>query len=247
MARPRLYGELADWFHLVTEPTHYEEEARIFAETFDAQTRRPITTMLELGSGGGNNASHLKQRYRMTLTDLSPEMLEVSKRINPECEHIPGDMRTVRLGRTFDAVFVHDAVAYLTTEDDLSACMSTAYEHLEAGGVALFVPDETTESLDRRASCGGNDAGDRRLRYLEWPGDLRGNAIDITFVLVMREGEAERVEVDHHTVGVFPRATWLSLLDATGFEPLALPYRHSDFGPASRYELFCGIRATSRA
>ncbi|MGH7858713.1 MAG: class I SAM-dependent methyltransferase, partial [Candidatus Binatia bacterium] len=69
MSPPRLYGELADWFHLVTEPTHYDEEARIFTEAFEAHSRRPITTMLELGSGGGNNASHLKKRYRMTLTD----------------------------------------------------------------------------------------------------------------------------------------------------------------------------------
>ena len=75
--------------------------------------------MLELGSGGGNNASHLKRRFQLTLVDRSPEMLAVSRRLNPECEHVEGDMRTVRLGRTFDAVFVHDAIAYITTEDDL--------------------------------------------------------------------------------------------------------------------------------
>lgn len=242
MAPPRLYAELADWFHLVTEPTHYDEEARIFAEAFEAHSRRPITTMLELGSGGGNNASHLKNRYRITLTDLSTEMLQLSERINPECEHIAGDMRTLRLGRTFDAVFVHDAIAYLTTEADLAAAMRTAWDHLAPGGVALFVPDDTIESVDRRASCGGNDAGDRQLRYLEWPGPLRGNTIDITFVFVMRQGGTERVEVDHHTVGVFPRQAWIDLLERTGFEALMLPFRHSSFGPGSRRELFCGIR-----
>ena len=30
-----------------------------------------------------------------------------------------GDMRTLRLERTFDVVFIHDAISYLTTEDDL--------------------------------------------------------------------------------------------------------------------------------
>ena len=73
------------------------------------------TTLLELGSGGGNNASHLKHRFECTLTDLSPEMLALSRTLNPECEHIEGDMRTLRLERTFDAVFVHDAIAYITT------------------------------------------------------------------------------------------------------------------------------------
>jgi hypothetical protein len=55
---------------------------------------------------------HLKARFAMTLVDLSGEMLAVSRRFNPECEHLQGDMRTVRLGRAFDAVFVHDAVDY---------------------------------------------------------------------------------------------------------------------------------------
>jgi trans-aconitate methyltransferase len=55
----------------------------------------------------------------MTLVDLSEEMLVVSRRLNPECEHLLGDMRTLRLGRSFDAVFVHDAIDYMTTEADL--------------------------------------------------------------------------------------------------------------------------------
>jgi len=35
-------------------------------------------------------------------------MLELSRTINPELEHLVGDMRTIRLGRTFDAVLIHD-------------------------------------------------------------------------------------------------------------------------------------------
>ena len=40
-------------------------------------------TLLELGSGGGNNASFLKMRFDMTLVDLSPGMLEVSRAALP--------------------------------------------------------------------------------------------------------------------------------------------------------------------
>ena len=80
--------------------------------------------VLELGSGGGNNAVHLKAGFDLTLVDLSAEMVAVSQPLNPECDHVVGDMRTVRLGRTFDAVFVHDAVAYMLTEDDLRAAMT---------------------------------------------------------------------------------------------------------------------------
>ena len=77
--------------------------------------------MLELGSGGGNNASHLKAHFQLTLVDLSPAMLAVSRALNPECEHLQGDMRTVRLGRRFDAptdhiAFTAELEAYFRSE-----------------------------------------------------------------------------------------------------------------------------------
>src|SRR5262245_29905572 len=116
---PKLYRELASWFHLLSSPPDYAEEAdfarKLLVETA-AETPR---TVLELGSGGGNNASHLKVQFSMTLVDLSPGMLELSRELNPECEHLTGDMKSVRLGRVFDAVFVHDAIMYMTTENDL--------------------------------------------------------------------------------------------------------------------------------
>ncbi len=111
----------------------------------EATVEGEARTLLELGSGGGNNASHLKRRFTCTLTDISPEMLALSRTLNPECEHIEGDMRTLRLDRTFDAVLVHDAIAYITTEDDLRATLETVAVHLRRGGAALLVPDTTRE------------------------------------------------------------------------------------------------------
>src|SRR5215212_11917862 len=135
---PRLYTELAPWFHLLTAPSEYDEEAEFFRQAFLEAAAVPLRTLLELGSGGGNIASYYKRHFQATLVDLSPQMLALSQRLNPECEHLQGDMRTVRLGRVFDAVFVHDAVAYLTTEDDLRLAVGTAFAHCRPGGAALF-------------------------------------------------------------------------------------------------------------
>jgi len=161
----RIYSDLAPWFHLLTHPSDYEEEADFIERVVDAVADGPASTLLELG----NNASHLKGRFTCTLTDLSPAMLELSRSINPQCEHVQGDMRTLRLGRTFDAVLVHDAVMYLTTEDDLRAAIVTAAMHLRPGGVAVFLPDATLESYAPGTDHGGHDGEDgRSLRYLEW-------------------------------------------------------------------------------
>src|SRR3954469_10230569 len=98
---PKLYEELADWWPLMSAPADYEEEAAFFADALARACARPPRSVLELGSGGGNNASHLKRRFDLALVEPSAGMLAVSRALNPECEHVQGDMRTVRLGRLF--------------------------------------------------------------------------------------------------------------------------------------------------
>jgi SAM-dependent methyltransferase len=217
-----IYRELAPWFHLLTHPSDYVEEADFAARVIDATVVGEARTLLELGSGGGNNASHLKHRFECTLTDLSPEMLELSRTLNPECEHIQGDMRTLRLERTFDAVFVHDAVAYITTEDDLRATLDTVAVHLRSGGAALIVPDTTRELFAPGTRHGGHDGDDgRSLRYLEWTydPDPDDTTYVVDFVLLLREaGKDIRVEHDRHTCGVFPDALWRGVIADAGLE-----------------------------
>ena len=96
--RHRFYGDLARWWPLISPPEDYEEEATFAARVLGSASI-PVREVLELGSGGGHNAVHLKSSFEMTLVDLSNEMLEMSRQLNPECEHQQGDMRTVRLGR----------------------------------------------------------------------------------------------------------------------------------------------------
>jgi trans-aconitate methyltransferase len=222
---PLLYGELASWFHVLTPPEDYAAEAAIYLAALRSATR-PCETLLELGSGGGNNAVHLKAHLRLTLTDLSPAMLAESRRLNPECEHVEGDMRTLRLGRTFDAVLLHDAVMYLTTEDDLRRALVTAREHLRPGGAALLAPDHVRETFAPATEHGGSDRGGRALRYLEWvwdpdPGDTEYVA---DYVYALREADGEvRVVHDRHVEGVFPRDTWRRLLREVGLEERTPP------------------------
>lgn len=221
LPRVRLYGDLAPWFHLLTAPEDYAVEAARYRRLI-LEACADARTLLELGSGGGNNASHLKESFTCTLSDVSPQMLALSRALNPECEHVLGDMRTLRLGRTFDAVFVHDAVVYMTTEEMLGDCMSTAYAHTRPGGVAVFVPDYTREIFGTRTSHGGHDGEDgRALRYLEWvtDPDSTDTTYEVDFAVVVREpGQEPRVVHDHHVEGLFPEHTWLHLLDHAGFE-----------------------------
>jgi len=227
MTIPLIYDELAPWFHLLTPPEHYVDDAAQVLELIRANVTGPPETLLELGSGGGNTASHLRRDLRVTLTDLSLPMLEISRTINPDTEHIAGDMRTLRLGRQFDAVLIHDAICYMTTVADLRAAMTTAFEHLRPGGVAILVPDHVAETFRPATDHGGVDAPPgpdgrpgRALRYLEWTTDP--DPVDTTYqvdyALLIRDTDGSvQVRHDRHVEGLFAHQAWLDLLGSVGF------------------------------
>ena len=244
LSSPRLYSDLASWFHLLTAPEDYAEEAEFYRQALIAACLRPPQTLLELGSGGGNNASHLKAHFTLTLVDLSPGMLATSRSLNPECEHLPGDMRTVRLGRLFDAVFIHDAIMYLTSEADLRAAFETAFVHCRPGGAALFAPDHVRETFQPATDHGGHDGERRGMRYLEWTRDPDPDdttyLVDFAYLLKDENGTLH-CEYDRHILGLFPRQTWLRLLAETGFQPRSIPFEHSQSEPGS-CEIFLGIK-----
>ena len=157
----------------------------------------------------------------MTLVDLSEEMLAVSRELNPECEHLQGDMRTVRLGRTFDAVFVHDAIEYMTTEADLRQAIATAYVHCRPGGVAVLVPDDIAENFEPATDHGGQRRRRRPRRPLSVLVDRsrpdRHHDPDRVRVPASSADGTVQVAHDTHVLGLFPRELWLRVLTDAGF------------------------------
>lgn len=214
----KLYDELACFWDLVSPPGDYADEARLYERLLRDGRDDARLWALELGSGGGHCAVHMTS-FAWTLSDLSPAMVELARARCPAAAHVAGDMRTLRLGRTFDAVFVHDAVMYLTTLVDLAAACRTAFEHCRSGGVALFAPDWTAETFAPGADHGGSDADGRGVRFLEWvhapaPG---ATAVDVDFVFALRQGDTTRVVHDRHRQGVFGSDVWIDTLQGVGF------------------------------
>jgi hypothetical protein len=239
---PLMYAEIASWWPLLSAPEDYAEEAAFYEKALVEACEEPPHTLLEIGSGGGNNASWLKRRFAMVLVELAPGMLAVSQRLNPECEHVQGDMRTVRLGRQFDCVFIHDAIVYMTTEADLRSAIETAFVHCKPGGAALFAPDHVRENFRPSTDCGGHDGEGEGLRYLEWTWDPDPTdttyLVDYAYLLREKDGSV-RVVHDRHTEGLFSRGDWLRLLSEAGFQPSVVPFNHSELEPGT-YEVFVG-------
>jgi SAM-dependent methyltransferase len=240
---PRLYDDLASWWPLLSAPEDYVEEAAIYRDVIISSSSISPKTLLELGSGGGNNASHLKAHFTMTLVDISKGMLEVSRSLNPECEHIQGDMRTIRLNRIFDVVFIHDAIGYMTTERDLKGAIETAVVHCKPGGICLFCPDHVRETFHSSTNHGGHDSPDRSLRYLEWTWDP--NPVDTTYIIdfayLLRDENGIRCEHDRHLGGLFRRKVWFRLITEAGLQAQSIPFDHSTLEPGTA-EIFIGAK-----
>ncbi len=240
----RLYRDLADWYPLLTPVGDYAEQAAFYRRLFETHCKTPPRTLLDLGSGGGHNAAHLKATLACTLVDVASDMLALSRRLNPECEHVQGDMRSVRLDRVFDCVLIHDAIGYMASREDLAKAIATAFAHTAPGGVAMFQPDFVSETFQPGNETGGSDGGGRGLRYLEWRWIPDSSAdvyvTDMAYLLRDEDG-AVTVAHDRHIMGLFPRAAWLERIAEAGFEPLAVPFEHSSYSNTG-HEVFLGLR-----
>ena len=243
--KEQLYYEIAHWWPIISPPSEYAEEADLYVQLIHASARREVREVLELGGGGGNNASHMKHSFAMTLVEPADGMREISQALNPECSHLQGDMRSVRLGRTFDAVFVHDAVMYMTTEVDLRAALQTVASHLAPGGVALVAPDATTETFaESTEHGGGDDEGGRQARYLEWtlPPEPGETTYTVHYAFLLREPDGRvRIAHDVHLEGLFSRATWLRLFDEVGLVAWLVPRTIE----GEEYDSFVAVRTAT--
>ncbi len=218
----RLYRDLSKWWLLMSPPSEYVEEADDLLPMLRAAPDAPPATLLELGCGGGSVAYHLKGEMQCTLSDLFPGMLEICRQVNPECETIEGDMRTLRLDRAFDVVLIHDAICYMLTEADLRATFATVAHHCRQGGGVVLLPDYVRESFVPGTDCDGEDSADGRgLRYLEWrrDDDPTDNLYEVDYAFMLREPDGSMsVELDRQTEGLFSRDEWLAWLTDAGFD-----------------------------
>ena len=238
-----LYNELAYLWPAISPPEDYAVEAEDWRRALRRYLGEGRHCILELGVGGGHNLCHLTAEFDATAVDISPGMLALSRQLNPTVEHHLGDMRAFRLpGHTFDAVLVHDAIAYMLTEDDLRATFATARAHLRPGGVLIVGPDLVSDTfrpgmklswLTRR---GNVEVFTEETVHDPDPTDT---TVESHFTYTINENGERRVERDIHVTGLFPIATWMALLEEAGFDVERIPLPGD--GDGCGEHLFCGV------
>lgn len=226
---------------MLAPPDSYAEEAGFLLDLLTHPLGRKPRSLLELGSGVGGHATHWDLET-VVLLDSSQAMLDVSRGLNPAREHICADLRHARLDRQFEAVLLHDAVMYLTSEADLLAAVHTLAAHLAPGGVALIVPDLVAETFAEGHTAGGGALPDgRAARMLEWrwdPDSADGTfQTEMSFLLRDAEGRVEALH-ETHTMGLFPRRAFVRAFRSAGLDPVPMPMIEGD----EPFECFMAVK-----
>lgn len=243
---PRLYSDLAWLWPLWGDPAgEYAAFSHAVVRWLEQHARRPLETLLDIACGGGKNLFTLKTRFRCTGLDLSPAMLELARRLNPECEFIQADMRTFRLDRRFDAILLDDGVSHLTTRADLAAAFQTAFRHLAPGGVLAVAADATTETFrqnrtEATPAFPGACLPDLDVTFIQnqYDPDPADESYEAALIYLIRERGRLRIETDRFPLGLFPHAAWQQALAAAGFTVHETTYRQED----AEYPVFVGVR-----
>jgi SAM-dependent methyltransferase len=217
----RLYGDLAWTWPIISPPEDYVSESEYFAGVIRDHASISTRSLLHLGCGGGHNDYTLKLHFDVTGVDISPEMLGLARRLNPGVTYHEGDMRSVRLERSFDAVAILDSVNYMLTEDDLRAAFETAHVHLRPGGVLLTYVEQTRQSFrQNRTTSYSRTKGDVEITFIEnyYDRDPADTTYESILVYLIRERGDLRIETDRHLAGIFPLNLWYENLRMAGFE-----------------------------
>ncbi len=217
-----LYTDLAwlwpMWGDAATEYARYGQHV---TGLIRRHAKRPATTLLDIGCGGGKNVLNLKREFDVTGLDLSPVMLAQAKDLNPDCTFLQGDMRTFKLGRTFDALLMDDAISHMNRRADFVAAFRTAYAHLNPGGVLVATPDVTTETFQQnKTSLTSATRDGLDVVFVEnvYDPDPADEQYETTILYLIRDQGRLRIETDHWTLGIFSLDTWKHVLHETGFE-----------------------------
>ncbi len=247
MTTPRLYDDLAYLWPILSPPDHYTAESSVLRGLIEKHfegSHDQRRSVLELGAGGGHTLVHLIDAYDCTAVDLSEPMLENCRELVPQAETLVGDMRTVRLDRKFDAVFIHDAIDYMVSEAEVRQALETAAAHLEPGGLCVIAPTYTRETfIDGEVADDGTTTDSQELTYFTYVHDP--DPMDDTFEMILlyliRDMNTRAVELveDRHTCGLFSNDQWLAWIEDAGFDA-----RHDagDAGADEPWTLFVGVK-----
>jgi len=212
------YEKLAWVDTILGNPRDVSDEAALYCSTIRKHSKTAPRTLLHLGCGAGFHDHAFKKHFQVTGVDISRGMLKIARKLNPKIDYRRGDMRTVRLGKQFDAVIIPESIGYMTTLSDLRKAIRTARLHLKPTGVLLVVGHVQEEFRENNFAYSGSK-GNCHVTVFENNHilDSSKSCYEATIVYLIRRNGRLTIHSDRHRIGLFKATAWNSLLKSEGF------------------------------
>ena len=235
----------------------YEKSARIYdllyvgagikdyaAETVELhdliQRENPkARSLLDVACGTGAHLAELRRWYTVEGVDQSPSMLAVARSRLPGVPFHVADMRTLELGRSFDAVLcLFSSIGYVTEPAEMRSTIGRLAAHVAPGGVLIL---------------------DGWVRPDEWRDDFRGEpdiahddeVMVVRLAFTRRNASITELDMHHlvrtkagiehfsesHRLALTPTADYVSAVESAGLAARVIP----DYMPSR--DRVIGIRA----
>lgn len=232
----RLYNDLAWLWPLWGSVEEYKEESETAVDLIKRHAQIEVNTLLDITCGGGKNLFHFKKHFDAYGLDISKAMLENAKRLNPECNFYLADMRYFDLKRQFDAIYMNDGIAYITSAEDLLRTFQGAFEHLHPGGVMICYAEFCKEDLvQNKTESTVSKTDNMEVTFIEnnYDPDPADDTFEAMMIYLIRENGKLRIEHDFHVCGTFTVDVWRDLLRKAGFRVTEYPKGANTFDSPS--------------
>ena len=226
----------------------YEKSARIYdllyvgtgikdyqAET--AELRRIIDasspgakTLLDVACGTGAHLAELRGWFEVEGADLSPAMLAVARRRLPGIPLHQADMRTLDLGRSFDAVIcLFSSIGYITDPLEMRAAVARLAAHVAPKGVLILDgwvrPDAWHEGSRPEPDIAQDDETlVVRLAFTR----REGNVTNLDMHHLVQTAGGIDYFVENHRLALTPTEDYVSAVEGAGLAARVIP----DYMPA---------------
>jgi SAM-dependent methyltransferase len=227
-----LYGKVAKIYDLLYTGTGIKDyPAESEAIHVIVQEASPgARTLLDVACGTGAHLEILRRWYEVEGIDLSPEMLEVARaRLRDVPLHV-ADMRTLDLGRTFDAVTcLFSAIGYVTDPAEMRSTIQRLANHVAPGGVLIVDGWVRPEDWGDTYRGGPDVASDEETMVVRLSFSRRNGSItEMDLHHLVRDAGGIDHFVEQHRLALVPTADYVAAFEAAGLKARVVP----DFMPS---------------
>jgi SAM-dependent methyltransferase len=212
------WTKLARYYDKIHQRRNYEKDVDFLEKIFRKHGLK-VRDILDVACGTGAHAALLVKRgYNVVGVDLNEEMLNIARRKVKNVAFVKGDMRRLKLDRTFDTVIcMFNSIAYNQTLSELRKTLSGFREHLKPRGIVVFDTAFLRENfVHGNRGVTGYDDDELTIARFSFSGKS-GKKGRLTFSYLIREGNDFNYKRDVHEFGLFSLSEIIRAMRKAGF------------------------------